>query len=89
MAGTSDQIRASRRSASDRGQSLTVSNAGPGHESNQLGSTTNKDTNTLNLDPDPEFWPNLTRIQGYVNNFEKKIKIILEGKKYFYKSLRK
>ena len=59
MAGTSDQIRASRRSASDRGQSLTVSNAGPGHESNQLGCTTNKDPNTLNLDPDPEFWPNL------------------------------
>ena len=28
--------------------------------------------NTLNLDPDPEFWPNLVPDQGYVINVEKK-----------------
>ena len=28
---------------------------------------------TLNLDPDPEFWPNLDPDQGYVINFETKI----------------
>ena len=27
--------------------------------------TSVKDPNTLNLDPDPEFWPNWIRIQGY------------------------
>ena len=50
------------------------------------------DPNTLNLDPDPELWPNLDPdpelwpnldpdpiIQGFVTNFERKqLKIILE-----------
>ena len=37
------------------------------------------DPTTLNLDPDPEFWPNLypatvrIRMQGYVINLERKI----------------
>ena len=28
---------------------------------------------TLNLDPDPEFWPNLGPDSGYLINFERKI----------------
>ena len=31
------------------------------------------DPNILNLDPDPEFWPNWIRIRGYVSNFGYKI----------------
>ena len=37
------------------------------------------DPTTLNLDPDPEFWPNLypatvrIRMQGYLINLERKI----------------
>ena len=41
------------------------------------------DPNSLSLDPDLEFWSNLEfwilfRIQGYVINLKKKLKIILE-----------
>ena len=37
------------------------------------------DQNTLNLDPDPGFWPNLGPDPGlYKNNLKKKLKIILK-----------
>ena len=42
---------------------------------------------TLNLDPDPEFWPNLDPDQGYVINFETKIiKNMLEIKPFSLKN---
>ena len=41
---------------------------------------------TLNLDPDPEFWPNLDPDQGYVINFETKIiKNNVRNKTMFFK----
>ena len=49
------------------------------------------DPNTLNLDPDPGFWPNWDPDPGLYNKFQKKkLKIILEknihisSKKYRY-----
>ena len=48
------------------------------------------DPNTLNLDPDQRFWPNLVPDPGLycTINFERKIENTVSGKKYFLSTLR-